>query len=54
MVKESVRHKLTAILDAGIEGSDLPMGEDEVATIPNHKIVQMESQDDCVCSDILP
>ena len=53
MVKESVRHKLTVILGAGIEGSDRPMGEDEVATVRNPNIVQMESQDDCLCSDIL-
>jgi hypothetical protein len=52
MAKERVKHKLTAILSADVEGYSGLMGEDEVATDRTPKILQMESQDDCVCSDI--
>ena len=54
MATKDFKRKLTAILSADVEGYSGLMGEDEVATVRNPKIVQTESQDDCVCSDISP
>ena len=54
MATEGLKRKLTAILSADVEGYSGLMGEDEVATVRNPKIVQMESQDGFVCSDISP
>ena len=54
MATKDFKCKLTAILSADVEGYSGLTGEDEVATVRNPKIVQMESQDDCVCSDISP
>ena len=54
MANERVKRKITTILNADVECYSRFMGEDEVANVRDPKIVQMESQDDCVWSDIPP
>jgi len=54
MATKDFKRKLTAILSADVGGYSGLMGADEVAIVRNPKSVQMESLDDCVCSDISP